>query len=325
MGLLFLISGYFVPSAYDRKGFGKFLKDRLVRLVIPAVVFMVIINPITYYSMAISLGDKLPGFFEYYLHYMTSIQVLEGNGPMWFVLALFVFNLVYGIIRFIRKDPSTTKAKDSLESASTNTTRISAKILIGLGLLIAVLTFLVRIVQPIGTSFSNMQLCYFVQYIVLFAVGIFAYRRDLLSKLDAKVGKRCLVIALGPGFAVWSAIMILAGSLDGKTYYNGGFTWQSAGFAVWESLTAVLVSYGLLTLFREKFNTQAKLGTALSKSAFAVYMFHTPIIIAVSLLLRPLEIMPIFKFLLTGVICVPLCYVIGYFILIRIPGLRKIL
>jgi glucans biosynthesis protein C len=31
MGLLFLISGYFTPRSYERKGIGAFLKDRLVR------------------------------------------------------------------------------------------------------------------------------------------------------------------------------------------------------------------------------------------------------------------------------------------------------
>lgn len=79
--------------------------------------------------------------------------------------------------------------------------------------------------------------------------------------------------------------MILGGALDGETFYNGGLTWQSAAFSIWESLTAI----------------------------------------AVCLLLRPLAILPIFKFLLTGVICVPLCFAIEYFVLIRIPGLKMIL
>src|SRR5436190_9744916 len=32
MGLLFLIAGYFVPQAFERKGFGSFIRDRAVRL-----------------------------------------------------------------------------------------------------------------------------------------------------------------------------------------------------------------------------------------------------------------------------------------------------
>jgi glucan biosynthesis protein C len=35
MGLFLLISAYFVPGSYDRKGAARFLKDRLIRLGIP--------------------------------------------------------------------------------------------------------------------------------------------------------------------------------------------------------------------------------------------------------------------------------------------------
>ena len=35
MDLFLLISAYFVPGSYDRKGAGRFLKDRLIRLGIP--------------------------------------------------------------------------------------------------------------------------------------------------------------------------------------------------------------------------------------------------------------------------------------------------
>src|SRR5271157_4133423 len=39
MGLFFLISAYFTPGAYDRKGTGPFLRDRLLRLGIPLLIY----------------------------------------------------------------------------------------------------------------------------------------------------------------------------------------------------------------------------------------------------------------------------------------------
>lgn len=39
MGLFFLISGYFTPSSYERKGSGRFAKDRLLRLGIPILCY----------------------------------------------------------------------------------------------------------------------------------------------------------------------------------------------------------------------------------------------------------------------------------------------
>jgi glucans biosynthesis protein C len=44
MGLLFLISGYFSPQSLDRKGPARFVRDRLIRLGIPLVVFYFVLN-----------------------------------------------------------------------------------------------------------------------------------------------------------------------------------------------------------------------------------------------------------------------------------------
>src|SRR5512147_2856343 len=47
MGFLFFIAGYFVPASYDRKGFGQFVKERLIRLGVPTLLFMLLIHPVT--------------------------------------------------------------------------------------------------------------------------------------------------------------------------------------------------------------------------------------------------------------------------------------
>jgi hypothetical protein len=46
MGFFFFLSGYFAPGSYDRKGSGAFLRDRLIRLGIPTIVFMFVLGPI---------------------------------------------------------------------------------------------------------------------------------------------------------------------------------------------------------------------------------------------------------------------------------------
>ena len=44
MGFFFLISGYFTPGSFERKGLRAFLKDRLTRLALPLLVFMFVLN-----------------------------------------------------------------------------------------------------------------------------------------------------------------------------------------------------------------------------------------------------------------------------------------
>lgn len=316
MGLLFLVSGYFIPGSYDKKGFGKYMNDRFVRLMIPALFYMLVINPfILYVQLGVSWLNPKPGFFQFYGDYVTSTSVFSGSGPLWFAIALFVFSAIYGLYRLVRKK--------NPECDRSFTPRLPHMLI--LILLISVFAFLLRTVQPIGTNVLNMQLGFFAQYIVLFIIGTLAYRYDIFSKISLRSGKRWLFMSLVPGFIIWSCIMLFGGALDGNESHNGGMTWQSGAFALWESFTAVAVSSGLIAIFREKYNSQSHLIKTMSDNSFAVYVFHAPVIIGVAQLMHPLEWLPIIKFLLMCVICIPLCFASTHFIFKRIPLLNKIL
>src|SRR5512137_1975608 len=73
MGLLFLIAGYFVPASFDRKGSGKFLRDRAVRLGIPTLIYMLLINTIIiYYILAFKWTTARPPFSQFFKNYILS-------------------------------------------------------------------------------------------------------------------------------------------------------------------------------------------------------------------------------------------------------------
>lgn len=313
MGLLFLIAGYFAPGAYDKKGFGKFIRDRLVRLGIPALIYILIIHPLIACYL-LGYGAQV-GFWSFYSGYFTTLGVLSGSGPLWFVIALLIFSIVYGLIR--RVVPAAGAAKREMEPSSKN-----IWILI---LIIAACAFLIRIVQPIGTSFYNMQLCYFAQYIVLFIVGILAFRHNLFAKIPYRAGKKWLIFGVVAGFFSWSALMLNGGALTGGQELNGGFTWQSAGFSLWESFIAVAIDVGLIAIFREKCNRENKFFKTLSDNSFAVYVFHPPIIIAAAMLFAPVQLPIAAKFAIMCIVCLPLCFLAAHFIVRKIPLLKKVM
>jgi len=306
MGLLFMISGYFVAQSFERKSFGKFIGDRFKRLIIPSLIYMVVITP---FIGIVEIG--------YNKHDYKISDFLSGTGVMWFAVALFVFSLIYGIVRLnVQKDkplPGKMQFKSSI---------FNEIILI---LIIAVCAFLIRLVQPIGTNVLNMQLCYFASYIVLFIIGIISYKNNLFGMISYKTGKRWLLSGIFIGFFVWLVLVIIADKTGKSTALNGGFNWLSAGYSLWESFISVAMSIGLITLFKEKFNYQEKLLKKLSDNSFAVYMFHPPIIVAVSLLFRPITFLPIVKWIILCIICIPLCFTVAHFIIRRIPLLNKIL
>ncbi|MHA2045660.1 MAG: acyltransferase family protein, partial [Candidatus Thorarchaeota archaeon] len=55
MGLFFLMGGYFSPKSLERKGASSFWKERILRLGIPVLLYVFIINPVFYYLLG-SIG-----------------------------------------------------------------------------------------------------------------------------------------------------------------------------------------------------------------------------------------------------------------------------
>ncbi len=101
MGLFLLISAYFVPGSYDRKGAGRFLKDRLIRLGIPLAVFSWVLNPLFVYVFYFQ--DIRKPFWRYFPAEYFKDNAWIGEGPLWFVEVLLFFSLVYVLWRLLTR------------------------------------------------------------------------------------------------------------------------------------------------------------------------------------------------------------------------------
>ena len=312
MGFLFFIAGYFVPAAYDKKGAARFLRDRVYRLGLPSLLFMLVIQPLTLYFLF--YRDR--GFFDTYQRYILHGQVLSGSGPLWFCIALLFFCLVYaGFRAFIVPNAKSIHPKPFPRGM----------VVAGFIGLITGSTFLVRLFWHNGSSFYNMQFGYFSQYVAFFIAGTLAYRNSWLSTLSLGTSKTWGYIGLFGGLAIWFTLIAL--TVPAKTYapFDGGWHWQSLSLCAIESLAGTGISIGLLGLFRERFNRQGSLAAFFSASAFAVYVFHTPILIGITRLMTGIHWLPLLKFVLATVLCIIATYVLSAFILRRIPLLKNIL
>jgi hypothetical protein len=92
------------------------------------------------------------------------------------------------------------------------------------------------------------------------------------------------------------------------TPFTGGFHWQAVAYAIWESFFCIGICLGLLVLFREKYNRQGPLSRFLAANAFGVYVFHTPLLVAATLLVRSIAVYPFLKMILMSVIILPACF-----------------
>lgn len=308
MGLFFLISGYFTPGSFDRKGPASYLKGRLLRLGIPTLIYMFILSPIAgigviYQMPAAVTGITTPLTWQQY-------PTLIGIGPMWFALMLLVFDFGYVTWRMATKNRVEHPATDPV----TPTYRTIAAFI----LVLALANYLLRIVIPLGTYvFSFPTLSYLPQYISFFIIGIIALHRNWLQTIPNSMGKWGFRVALV------STLILFPLALSGKSAFLGAGYWPSGAYALWDSIFSVGMCLGLITLFRRFFDRPGRLGWFLSQHAYAVYVFHFPVVVLLALALRGIHLEALLKFGLAAIVGVPLCFAVAYLVR-KIPFMSRI-
>ncbi|MEO3790193.1 acyltransferase [Nonomuraea sp. B10E15] len=311
MGAFFLVSGLFVPRSYDRKGAGQFLRERLLRLGVPLLLWLLLIRPLVTigrYTAAAEAaarqGTDLPYWKFYLLHYTP--------GPLWFVEVLLVFSALYVLWRRLagqgRRTPETATGRAPGAAAI-------AGFVIGLSLV----TYVWRMVAPMGVTVLGLpSFGYLPQYAALFVVGLIAARRGWLESLPGAAGRAGFATAAGAA----AAVVLVVGAF-GETSLGHG-TLPSLLMAVSESAFAVGIILGLVVLFRERLGRQGRLRRFLSAHAFTVYVTHPAVIVALNHALSGVEAPSIAKAALLTAIALPLCWAAAY-VVRALPGARKVL
>jgi len=308
MGFLFLISGYFTPESFDHKGPASYLKGRLLRLGIPTLIYMFILSPIAcigVYQMPAALtGITTPFTWQQY-------PKLIGIGPMWFAIMLLVFDFGYVAWRMA--------TKNRVAHPATNPVMPNYRTIAVFILVLALASYLLRIVVPFGTYvFRFPSLAYLPQYASFFIIGIIAFHRNWLRTIPNSMGK------WGFRMALVTTLILFPLALSGKIAFLGGGYWQSGAYALWDSTLSVGMCLGLITLFRRFFDRPGRLGWFLYQNAFAVYVFHIPVIVLLALALRGIHLQLFIKFGLAAIIGVPLCFAVAYLVR-KIPFMARIL
>jgi hypothetical protein len=334
IGIMFIITGYFAPASYDKKGFYKFVRNRLYRLGIPALAYMLIIYPF----IIIVLLQVETFSISTYIKYITSLQFIEYSGPQWFTVALLVFSIAYAAVRHVGQLlPGGQARQNSVGAAGCGSPENSVGAestgsfpsipsILAFILVMSACTFFIRVYYPMGKRFLGVPLCFFPQYALLFFVGIKCRRGKWLDSLDYAKGKPWLILGLALGLAFWVGILV-ATDATGGDFINllGGRNWYSAAYVLWESFVSIFMSIGMFALFKEKCNNQNKLFKAMSGAAFSVFVIHPPIIVALTLLVKPVNASLIAKFLMLAPVNILACFVLAYFTIGKIPILRKLL
>jgi len=302
MGLFLLISAYFVPGSYERKGAGRFLKDRLVRLGIPLAIYSWIIHPVLIFGYLRTAEGMQMSFWQFFPRSYFGSGYLIGQGPLWFVECLLILTLVYVVIQQLFTPRFETPITDSPFPSNMAISRFA--VLVGL------ITFVVRLWVPEGWNFKplNLQFPYFPGYIAMFLAGFAAYRNNWFSTLPDATGRRWLwacglILLIGYPIA-----LILGGAMEDDTVFKGGWHWQAMFWAIMSSFLMVGLSIGVLYLFRRYANRQGRPSHWLVPNAYAAYIIHAPVIVFVAVAMRGLDFHPLLKFAVAALISMPICF-----------------
>lgn len=315
MGILFLIGGYFAHGSLRRRGPAGFMRERLLRLGAPTLLYVAVLHPVIVYGIN-------PGGYDFgppgvYFRYFSSGRFLSGTGPMWFAAALLIFSGALAAWRLLAR--GTDPAPDG---------RAPGARAIGIwALALVVATFLVRTAEPVGRSVLNMQLCYFPQYIMAFATGVAAARGGwLVSLARSRLARRAGWAALVLGPVALALVLVASGALKGggTGSISGGWHPQALAMAAWEQLAGLGLGLGALAFCSGRLDASTPISRWLSERSFGVYLFHPVVLILVTVWMRRLEADPFFK-----VSILTAAGLAGSFLVAdlarRIPGLRAIL
>lgn len=277
MGLFFFIAGYFVPRSYDKQGVWVFVKKKLLRLGIPVVLVTA------------------------FLTYATGqLEV----GHLWYVESLLLFCLVYALVR---RFVSPVQVKNNVSLGG----------LLVVALVMGVGGYFIRQISPQDNwiwvlGFIHIEPAHYLQYVIMFVLGVLAYRGQWLTKMDNRIGAVSLLI--GSALAIGDYVRN-----DGE-WNNFVYQW----FGIYESLLCVFFSVGLLWLFREFVNGTNAFQNWCSQQAYGAYIVHLFVLLAVQNATDGLALPGIVKFLIIGSVASVISFIVTY-LLRLIPGVKKVL
>ncbi len=292
MSLFFFISAYFLPGTIDRKGVKSFMMDRINRLGIPLLLFYFVLSP----------------FLVYWIYGFWGKPDL---GPMWFVFSLLFFEFAYVVYRSF----GVKRFKMRCERPKILFIIMSFVILTGL------LAFVVRLWFPMGKEVFGLQIGFFPSYVVMYFLGIVAYRNQWLERLNIKIGYMCGIVGL---LMALSLLYVGATQPNCIDYFSGGFNGYALYYAVWESIMCACVCYFLLALGKFYFNTPSSVICKLSMHSYSFYIIHPFFIVGCVFVMESLPLSPLMRLILVCIIGIPLCLAvaIGVRKLLRIAGVR---
>lgn len=280
MALMFLLSGLFVWSSLERKGSGRFLRERALRLGVPFVAAAGILAPLAYYP-SYAVISVLPGLHDY-AHAWLSLGYWPA-GPAWFIWLLLVFDAIAAGIYALRHRWSKSARLLSLRDVQDHAPAF-VPILIVVSAVVYVPMELAFGAEnwPILGPFS-LQISRLFLYATYFAVGVrlgaAGTQSGLLARNSGLAPRWRTWLAAGLGAFALRLAVVMVFILPVVTAHRS----LPLIVRLLSDLTVVLccgaISVAFIALFRRFAVARRPLFDSLAASSYGMYLVHYPVVI----------------------------------------------
>ncbi|PFG40164.1 fucose 4-O-acetylase-like acetyltransferase [Georgenia soli] len=313
MALFFWIAGLYSAPSLRRKGPRAFFRDRLVRLGVPLLLFVLLLAPFVEYVDSSNAGwDQ--GFWALTLTVvwvppLSGLMLPPAWGPTWFLAVLLVLSAGYATVRAVLPRP---------ERVST----LRGRHLAGVGVLVAGASFLVRLGVPLGDEWLRLPLPQAPAWVAGFTLGVVGAERGWFhDPVLARRAGRVACVAAGA-----TAIVIAVSSRTGTdiALFAGGGTWQSLVAAALEAVLVVTVPVWLIDVFRRRADHQGPLAREAGRAAYAAFLLHQPVLVGLVLASQHVAWPPEVSFLVVSAAAVAGSFALGALV-VRLPGASRVI
>ena len=299
MPLMFLLAGLFVRPSLERKGLGRYLADRALRLGVPLLIGVATVVPLSYYPSYLQAGGSA-GFVAFWAHMVTKGP--WPSGPLWFLGALLLFDLATVLV-LARANVARLAAWDRLTPGRQFIVFLGLAALAYLPARVALGPSLWLTAGPFGIQASRIGL-----YAFFFVAGAIVGADRVAAAFDRHWLRWPLLAASA------TALLVAA---DGRSLPD----WLDGAVMV---VFATTMTAGLLALAVRFGRRHSTLGDSLSANAYAIYVVHWPIVLWLQLALVLTPLGPTAK----GVLAIVSGFALSWLAasLIRsVPGVSRVL
>lgn len=352
MPILFLLAGMFVLPSLERRGFGSFFKEKVMRLLVPFAIFMPLLTPLMSYPRYVLYTDPSITIPDFYILFFTS-PLLQA-GPYWFIGFLFQLTMFAVLLHYTL--PFILSAFEKYVTWMTRNPLLGLITIGGIsGSLVGVsdLTWGApwwigwekvfgdyRDTYPLLAKFMKLfhfQASRFALFIYYFFMGIGFVKgghlkdRKFLGSLSDKWFPLCLsTVILGTGY-IWYSL----------TYYeDGAYCHHSKGLEAtlaycdatlilartyMHGFFCALITLSLISVFYKFLNTPKDAWISLGRNAFGIYLIHEVFTVQLQYFFFDSPAPVFFKFICVWGLSFGLSWLLMDKIFRRLPLFNKIL